>query len=445
MPDMWGGLPRGTSPGGVRLPPFASMKICFLCEYFYPDSLGGAGTVVSELAHALQDNFSDTQVSAICSDNFLRGTPERTLPRRENWDGIAIRRVRTPPTKRNSGLQRLIFGTWFSAVVAWKLLIGPRYDVLVATTNPPMIAGTARIVSRLRGMSYVFLVHDLYAEMSVVLGQSSQDSLPIRVAQKMQKWFLGGASHVVALGRCMKDHLDNTFELVPEKVRVIPNWGTVQDMLLQGESHLRHQHGATDKFVVLYAGNFGQFHNFNTILDAARDLSERQDIVFWMVGEGARRSDVEARIKSEKLNNVRVFDFVPVEQLADLLGAANVSLVTLERGMEGLAVPSKFYNILASGRASIALMGKNAETARTIEENDCGLRVDSDDSAGLRHAIEILANDPIRCQQMGISARKAFERFYTLRSVAQRFHELFQEIRTTSKSRSALTQESFRR
>ena len=408
------------------------MKICFLCEYFYPDSLGGAGTVVSELARALEDGFPDTQVSAVCSTNFLRGAPAKPLARRENWRGISIRRVRTPPTKRDSGLQRIVFGVWFSAVAAWKLLIGPRFDVLVATTNPPMIAGTARLVSRLRGAKYVFLVHDLYAEMAVVLGQSSPESRAIRLAQKMQSWFLGGAARVVALGRCMKAHLDTQFDLPPDLVSVVPNWGSLENALPQEKSVLRRQHGASDKFVVLYAGNFGQFHNFNTILDAARDLKSREDIVFWMVGEGARRADVEARVASENLANVRVFDFVPTSQLPDLLAAANVSLVTLERGMEGLAVPSKFYNILASGRASIALMGERAETALSIEENGCGLRVNSDDGEGFRRAVEQLADDPANCQMMGARARDAFERLYTLDRVAQRFHALLLEVGAAS-------------
>lgn len=404
------------------------MKICFLCEYFYPDSLGGAGTVVSDLARTLQDDFSDTQVSAVCSDNFLRGTPAKTLPRRENWSGVSIRRVRTPPTKRDSGLQRLLFGSWFSLVVAGKLLVGPRFDVLVATTNPPMIAGAARLVARLRGTSYVFLVHDLYAEMSVVLGQSSAESLPIRVAQKMQKWFLDGAAGVVSLGRCMKAHLDETFDLPTGKVRVIPNWGTLERALPVAESSLRQQLGADDKFVVMYAGNFGQFHNFDTILDAARALSSRRDIVFWMVGEGARRSDVEERVAKEKLDNVRVLDFVPTDQLADLLAAANVSLVTLESGMEGLAVPSKFYNILASGRASIALMGQDAETALVIAEQECGLRVDNDDTAGLVAAIEQLEGNRVLCEAMGARARNAFDTSYTLSHIGTQFYELMREV-----------------
>src|SRR5205085_7025292 len=107
-------------------------------------------------------------------------------------------------------------------------------------------------------------------------------------------------------------------------------------------SQFRQQNGLTG-FMVLYAGNFGRHQDFDTLLDAAALLRRAgKEITLVFVGDGAKREQVARRIAAEGMSNVRMFPFVPREELSDLLASADVSLVTLEPGAEGLGVPSKF-------------------------------------------------------------------------------------------------------
>ncbi|BCM89669.1 hypothetical protein IAD21_01516 [Abditibacteriota bacterium] len=403
-------------------------KVGFLCEFFYPDNLGSTGTIISHLARFLHDSFNDVRLSAVTSTHLYRGV-HRPLKRRENWKGIFIRRVHTPHTKQPSTIKRLLAGIQFSLAVFVKLVLGPRLDVVIALTNPPVLPLVALWLQQLRGTKVIYLIHDLYADMSVAMGQASPDSRAIRLSQKLQGYFLRQSDAVVVLGRCMKEHLDTNFTLPSDKVRVIPNWGSIQHPVGREESRFRLQHGWTNKFVVLYAGNFGQFHNFDSILDAAQILSaKRDDIVFALVGGGAKRDEVEETARRKNLNNVQFFPFVPASELPDLMGSCDVALVTLEPGTEGLAVPCKFYNILAAGRATIALMGEKAETARVIAEEKCGARVDGDDAEGLAQTLESLANNLDSTHAMGRRARNAFERSYTLDFIGNKFHDLIGEV-----------------
>ncbi len=405
-------------------------KVCFLCEFFYPDNLGSTGTIISHLARHLHDSYGDLRVSAITSTHLYRGA-HRPLRRRENWRGIFIRRVDTPPTKQPSTFKRLLVGAQFSLGVLNKLLLGPHVDVVIVLTNPPILPLVALWLQRLRGTRVIYLIHDLYADMSVAMGHASPDSRAIRLSQKLQQFFLQGSDAVVVLGRCMKSHLDTKFDLSSDKIRVLSNWGEIEKPVSRENSKFRLQHGWTDKFVVLYAGNFGQFHNFDSILDAAKILHERSDIVFALVGGGAKHDEVAERVRLEGIGNVQMFPFVPMSELPDLMGACDVALVTLEKGTEGLAVPCKFYNILSSGRATIALMGEEAETVRVVEEERCGARVDGDDAPGLARVVQTLADDPVATLRMGQAAREAFERFYTLQAIGNKFHALIQEVTQT--------------
>ena len=144
-----------------------------------------------------------------------------------------------------------------------------------------------------------------------------------------------------------------------------------------------------------------------------------------LVGGGAQKSYIAGRIADEGLDNVRMFDFVPESEYADLLASADVSLVTLEPGMEGICVPSKFYSILASGRATIALMSPVCEVAQVIAEAICGVVLNPADSVPLAQALCRLADYPEEAVAMGRRGRQALLTSYTSDHVAEAYYQTF--------------------
>jgi colanic acid biosynthesis glycosyl transferase WcaI len=401
------------------------LRIGVLCEFFYPDGMGGTGAIISHLARHLQDDLLDVEVEveAITSRNVYRGQKGR-ISSFENWHGIKIYRVGTPKSNGLPKSLRVLAGLLFTVAALIKLLSRPRYDVMLVSTQPPMAPWATRALQIVRGTPYVYLIHDLFADLSLSLGLATPQDPCIQVSQKLQRQWLHGAAVVVALGRCMKMHLQKTFELPDEQVQVITNWGMDKPVVSKENSEFRRQHGLKG-FTVLYGGNFGQFHNFEGILDAALLLRDkRPDITFVFVGDGAKAQAIADRIQKDSLSNVRLCGLVPQEKMNDVLGSADVSLVTLEPGAEGLVVPSKLYGIMSAGCAALAIMQSYAESALTIEEWDCGMRVDNGSAQNLAQVIQDLADDPERVAQMGRNARRAFEEKFTLEKVGREFYHV---------------------
>jgi len=146
-------------------------------------------------------------------------------------------------------------------------------------------------------------------------------------------------------------------------------------------------------------------------------------VQFVLVGGGAQKAHIERRVRDEDITNVRTLPFVPKEDYSDLLASADVSLVTLEPGMEGLCVPSKFYSILASGRPTIATVSAGSEVARVLAEADCGLQVAQGDIVGLVGALSHLLHHPEEAARMGCNARAVLEEKYSNRHVAALYHQ----------------------
>jgi len=291
------------------------MRICLLTEYFYPDQAGGTPQVLSNLSRFWHDEIGDVQLEVITSANLYRGE-QTDLPRFDNWNGIRIFRLRTPKSNRPSTLLRLLAGAAFSFATLLKLLRRPKPDVVLVVTNPPTLPLAAKLYSRLRGVPYVYLVHDLYPDVATALGVLPRESRVALAFHAAQRGWLHGAARVVVLGRCMRDYLTEFYELSADKIAVVTNWSDEKRITPRStDTDFRRAHGLTG-FVALYAGGFGQYQNFDAILDAAAILEREGVAATWVfVGEGARKEAIQSRIAAG-LSSVRLFPFVPDEAFA---------------------------------------------------------------------------------------------------------------------------------
>jgi glycosyltransferase involved in cell wall biosynthesis len=148
-------------------------------------------------------------------------------------------------------------------------------------------------------------------------------------------------------------------------------------------------------------------HQRQAKLSPTDDITRQ--IVFLFVGDGAQRKTLEQEIAFRKLDNVTLQPYQPRELLAQVLGAADIHLLSLKPELEGLLVPSKFYGIAAAGRPAIFIGSSEGEIAHLVEETKCGITIQSGDSKALLEGILDLARNRERSSAMGERARFAFE------------------------------------
>src|SRR5437016_638809 len=133
------------------------MKILLLNQAFHPD-VASTAQHLTDLAEALVCDGHD--VSVVCS---TRGydNPKTRYPSFEVWKGIKIYRI---PSLRLSKASRWQRGTDFASfmtVCAARLVLLPRFDVVVALTTPPLITALGAFSVRLKGGRLVSWMMDL--------------------------------------------------------------------------------------------------------------------------------------------------------------------------------------------------------------------------------------------------------------------------------------------
>jgi colanic acid biosynthesis glycosyl transferase WcaI len=403
------------------------IKVVFVNRYFHPD-FSATSQMLSDLAFGLaRQGF---EVSVVASRQ-LYDQARATLAAEEVIDGVTVHRVYSTRFGRSGTLGRLCDYLSFHAAAALKLrgLLGADH-VVVAKTDPPLLGVTVGIVARSRGARTINWLQDLFPEVlgAVTVENKLAQSL-VRALTNIRNRSLAAAHENVVIGDRMARHVQQQ-GVSSRSLRVIENWSdgqVVSPRSRQGNA-LRGEWQLARQMVVGYSGNLGVAHEFDTILDAAEQLLERTDIVFLFIGAGSRLAWLKGQVQQRGLVNVRFQPYQSRERLAESLSVPDVHLVCLRPDMEGLIVPSKFYGVLAAGRACIFIGDPEGEIAVQVRRLRCGMAVRSYDAPDLVKQLKDLADDPKALAELGERARSAFEQKFERGVAVQKWAQLLKSI-----------------
>jgi len=402
------------------------VKIAILTEYFYPDNSGGTPTDLTDLSVALKASYPDLSIDIITSRNLYRTPiPPSGLAPAEYWSGLNIKRLKVPKSNRPSMILRLLCGAVFGAAVLCELFTRSRYDLVFVVTNPPALAGAVWLHYIIKRVPYVYLVHDLYPDIAVALNRLTSNSLAAIFFKVVQRSWLIGASQVVVLGRCMRDHLVERYRIPDCAIVVIPSWGASLGAINSSSTNSFKRDLNHFGLVVLYAGNLSEYVKIERLIGAASILTDRPDILFVLVGDGAHRPTIQRAVQKFALNNVRLLPSVPRDQMPEVLSGCDIAFVSLDERMLGLGVPSKLYTILAAGKAVLATAHWKSEVARVLCEEECGINVISASEQDIAVAILKLADNSAQRRQYGENANNAAINKYSLEIACAKYNNVF--------------------
>ncbi len=408
------------TPAAATRPP-RPKTIVLLCQHFFPEMIS-TGIHMTELAVAL--TRLGWAISAVCAQpRLLVATNNARVPTQMTYQGIRI--ARSGALGSHDGLaSRLLFAMTFSLTsIVQVLRVGRGARGVVLTTNPPFLGLAAWLISKMRFLPYALIVYDVYPEIAVRLGVVRAGSFLERLWEHLTRAVLNEAAAVIVIGRDMEPII--AAKMRPdrrERIRLIPNWSDdhVVAPMRPEENPFIQEHHLHGRFVVQYAGRMGRTHNLEPLV-AAADLLRDEGIVFQFIGDGAKRSDLLTLCRVQGLSNVVFLPYQPMERLREMLAAADVSVVCLERQFTGLSVPSKTYGVMAAGRPILAFLDPESEIGRTIVENNCGVVLRDPTGTQVASIVRELKQNRARLERMGQNGRSAFLANYTLSLAAQRY------------------------
>ena len=382
------------------------MKIVFVNRFFYPD-YSATSQLLGDLAFYLSN--SDKKITVVTSRQRYRD-PVAKLPTSEIIKNVQIYRIWTARFGRGNLLGRTIDYLTFYIVAGYRLFVLlNRGDIVVVKTDPPLISVVVSIIARLCGVKHVNWIQDLFPEIAQTLRVRGITPWAYQFLRWLRNESLRSATTNVVLSARMANVLLR--EGVPKnRIRVIHNWADDLKYFNHGtqDNEMRKKWGLEDKFVIGYSGNIGRAHEFETLLDAAELLVKKTKFIFLFIGDGAQLEWIKYQKKQRRLSNIQFQPYQPRRLLSRSLSVSDVHIVSLKPELEGLIVPSKFYGIIAAGRAVIFIGDPNGEIAEILKEEECGIAIAPGEGQRLADFLEKLEEDRKICHALGQNARSVF-------------------------------------
>jgi len=388
-------------------------------EFFYPDVDADA-----QFAYDLAKGFTERgeNVQVICQRGLkfvelLHGN----LKKSEVIHGIEIHRLPDAFSNRTL-IQKFLRHSLFYISLIVKLFNSTSRDSrLLIISTPPYNGFIAAILKAFKNYRYFFAIKDVYPDVMVSNNIIKNNGLTYRLLNWATKVSYRYADNVFTLGPFMTEKIRDKVK-VNNKVVEIPNWGfdelyplEKKDNPLAGEFNLK------DKFIVLYSGNHGYGHEFETLLIGAKRLSkEYDDIYFIFIGGGVRFNEIQEFKKNNPDAHILTYDYLPFEKLNYGLNLADVSLITMRNNWKGMMVPSKTYGIMAVG-SPIVYVGPRSDISWTIEKFNLGYIVNNGNvDEFIKRIKELYHNKKLR-KTLGMKARRGFEEEYTKKKIMGKY------------------------
>ena len=263
------------------------------------------------------------------------------------------------------------------------------------------------------------------------LGDPITGILRWRAAQII-RYSLNAADGIICVSRTTKRRLIDTWKIPQEKIAVFPNAVDVERFRPYPEkrNETRASRGLGDEPVILYVGNFFQWHDVATLLDGFKLVLEaHSNARLFLVGDGNQRKAME--VYTDKLGIAKAVQFtgrLPQAEIPYLVSMADVAVAPYPKMKQAWWGSSlKLFEYLSSGTALVA-SDIGEQVGDVIQDGKNGLLVSPENPIALAAALKKLIEDPSLRFKLGQQARNDAVNMYSWEKYILRLEQIYQAV-----------------
>lgn len=346
--------------------------------------------------------------------------------------GIKIHRVKSRQWDKNNLGQRTMKIVSLSIKLSRVLLKNVRKgEKVFIVTNPALLLVLLSWFKKIRKFQLYVLVHDVFPENTLPSGIiKSEKSFIYKIISSIFNRAYSETDELIVLGRDMKEIVENKVRNAKKEnkhsIHILENWADIENIKPDENKQelLKYRH--KEKFITIqYAGNIGRLQGLENFLQMF-SLSTNNHLYFDLWGNGALKDSLKNWVIEHDLNNrIQFHGSYSREDQNVILNSTDIALVTLSKGMYGLGVPSKTYNILAAGKPVLFIGDLNSEIALLVKERNIGFCFSPDDKNEIIAFLNSLTIDSLNeIEEKGRKARIVAEEQYSEERILSRYLEV---------------------
>jgi len=388
------------------------MKILVICQYYYPEPFR-----ISDVCETLvQKGHEVTVLTGL--PNYPEGYVPKNYRRGKNRKQIinGVKVIRSFEIGRGRSNLRL-FLNYASFAISASLkafFIKEEFDIIFVNQLSPVLMGIPAIVYKKKRHKKILLYClDLWPE-SLTAGGVKENSFIHKVFLKISKWIYNSADMILVTSSLFKEYFEKILMISSMKIQHLPQYA--EDLFSQVEVEAENDsaHEANKiSYNFVFAGNIGEMQSVETIIKAANELRNYNNIKFHIVGDGSKAETCRKLAESLNLENIKFYGRRPICEMPDFYKMADAMLVTLkDNKILSYTLPGKVQSYMAAGKPIIGAI--NGETKLVIEESGSGLCCNAEDYKALANLIqEFCTYDYEKKKQMSINAKNFYFSHYS--------------------------------
>jgi len=383
--------------------------ILFISPYYPPENVAAAACVGENCIRLIKLGHQVTVLTTLpnCPTGIVQPEYRGHLFQEEMRDGVHVVRVWSWVSPNKSFLHRI---RWYISFALLAPLLGGKAvghpDIIIVQSPPLFDAIAVRMLAWWKRCPFIFMVSDPWPEQAIQLGVL-RNRLLIRLSEWLEWSTYQRASLVWVVADWVRDFLIQR-GLAPEHVFLLPNGVDTNKFRPLPQAQARAELGWDNRFTVLYVGTHGVTHGLITILDAAEQIQDHDDIRFVFVGEGADKPYLVAQAQKRGLTNITFMDVVPQSLVPTILAAGNVCLAHVRKMTGGLGIiPIKMYEAMACARPVV--LAVEGDARRIAEEAGAAICIEPENANALASAILHLYEHPDLASALGPKGRVYIE------------------------------------
>lgn len=313
------------------------------------------------------------------------------LERKYNGN-VTISRFSAPKEGKNPVIRALRY-LWCN-LRTYQIAIKKRNVDLVFSNSTPPTQGAlsglvAKKISKKKGVKvpFIYNLQDIFPDSLVNSNLSHQNSLLWRLGRKVENFTYKHADKIIVISEGFKRNLIGK-GIDEKKMAVISNWIDLDSVHLverQDNKLISDFRIDPNKFIVVYAGNFGASQGADIVIKAAAALEKYENIQFVIFGGGAYYEN--AKKEAKDLKNVIIHDLMPQERVSEVYSLGDVALITCKARTGNAGMPSKIWSIMACNTPIIASFDIDSDLGDVIRDSGAGECVEPESVQALMKAI----------------------------------------------------------
>lgn len=405
------------------------MRVLLLAQYFKPETVGAAIWIHQLAVDLVNRGHEVTIITGFPNIPYgiVFNEYRRRLLQREWIDGVEVVRTYLYTSPNRNFMAKLLNFATFSVTAGVGGVIARRPDVVYAILPPLPLGITASILGLIRRVPVIVNIQDIWPDAPAAAGLL-RNSSAVRVFEGMESVVYQFASRITVISESFRKRLCE--KGVPwQKIVVIPNWADPTQIRPGTRNNsLRRELGVgPDEMLVIYSGALSHNSCLDTMIDAAH-IARDAPFKLVIVGEGVKSPALLRQASGYGLKNVRFLPWQPLDRYADVLAAADMSVVALHKAFTFSSVPSKTFKIMASGRPILALADEHSEICSLVRAGHCGFCVPPDDPLKAADALRYAIDHRSELDQLGANGRRYLEQHFSREMVISQLESLLLSV-----------------